>query len=383
MPRIAASGVVSLLLLAIAADVHAQQWNVDAQVGRIRSTLDPGIEAPSVALGLRYTGSVSGLSLNGGVPVQDDEPFWGSFSGWTRLAARSGDFVAGLDVSGTGLVLRDRASQASDGPLPGPLDPVGEPATTRAGHIFAAQALPLIGWEGELLQVHARAGFAHHATRQGGQRRDRTVRLADVQLGLTPHRSLAIMPVIRRFQPEDEPAATYGGMSAVFVHAGLSVWGGAGWFMDVDEAASSWSAGTSIAVGDRLNVKAGVRRDGFDPLYLNPPQTSWSAGVSLLVGGRAVLPAAPVPAKYEVGRATIALPASQSRTAPSIAGDFNEWVPHAMQLDGATWTYTVAVEPGVYNYSFVSDSGEWFVPEDVPGRKDDGMGGHVAVLVVQ
>jgi hypothetical protein len=40
------------------------------------------------------------------------------------------------------------------------------------------------------------------------------------------------------------------------------------------------------------------------------------------------------------------------------------------------------IASGVYNYAFRSASGEWFVPASTPGRKDDGMGGHVAVLVV-
>ena len=44
---------------------------------------------------------------------------------------------------------------------------------------------------------------------------------------------------------------------------------------------------------------------------------------------------------------------------------------------------TVKLDPGVYNYAFVTPAGEWFVPESVAGRKSDGMGGHVAVLVVR
>ena len=54
-----------------------------------------------------------------------------------------------------------------------------------------------------------------------------------------------------------------------------------------------------------------------------------------------------------------------------------------MQRAGSDWTYSVAIQPGVYNYAFVDAQGEWFVPENHPGRKSDGMGGHVAVLVVQ
>jgi hypothetical protein len=54
-----------------------------------------------------------------------------------------------------------------------------------------------------------------------------------------------------------------------------------------------------------------------------------------------------------------------------------------MERDGSFWTYRVAAQPGVYNYAFVAPDGTWYVPEAVPGRKDDGMGGHVAVLVIR
>jgi hypothetical protein len=36
----------------------------------------------------------------------------------------------------------------------------------------------------------------------------------------------------------------------------------------------------------------------------------------------------------------------------------------------------------VYHYAFRSADGEWFVPASMAGRRDDGMGGHVAMLVV-
>jgi hypothetical protein len=54
-----------------------------------------------------------------------------------------------------------------------------------------------------------------------------------------------------------------------------------------------------------------------------------------------------------------------------------------MQQSGDAWTYTTELAPGVYNYAFVDASGKWFVPDGHPGRKDDGMGGAVAVLVVR
>ena len=33
------------------------------------------------------------------------------------------------------------------------------------------------------------------------------------------------------------------------------------------------------------------------------------------------------------------------------------------------WTYTVALAPGVYNYAFVNEQGEWFRAEERAGPK--------------
>jgi hypothetical protein len=106
-------------------------------------------------------------------------------------------------------------------------------------------------------------------------------------------------------------------------------------------------------------------------------------GVSILIGARPKAPEVPVAARYENGVATIRLPSKLFASPPQVAGDFNNWTPVAMERDGETWRYSVAARPGVYNYAFVASDGTWYVPDGVPGRKDDGMGGHVAVLVVQ
>jgi hypothetical protein len=53
-----------------------------------------------------------------------------------------------------------------------------------------------------------------------------------------------------------------------------------------------------------------------------------------------------------------------------------------MLREGAGWTYATQLKPGVYHYAFVAEDGTWFIPDSVPGRQDDGMGGQVAVLVV-
>ena len=202
-----------------------------------------------------------------------------------------------------------------------------------------------------------------------------------------PSPTFALAPVVRGFQAKNEKTATFAGLSGVVAQGRASFWGNVGqWLGGADTASSAqtaWGAGGSLRLTNRVTVNASARGDGFDPLYLRPPQTSWSAGLSFTFGGRPNPRAAPVPAAYERGQATIRLSASAAATPPSVAGDFNGWTPAKMQRDEEFWSYTVAVAPGVYNYSYVSAEGEWFVPEDVPGRKDDGMGGHVAVLVVK
>jgi hypothetical protein len=79
----------------------------------------------------------------------------------------------------------------------------------------------------------------------------------------------------------------------------------------------------------------------------------------------------------------IQLPLAHASSAPRVAGDFNAWKPQPMQRSDSAWVFTVQLAPGVYNYAFVDDNGEWFVPAKHPGRKSDGMGGTVAVLVVR
>ena len=53
-----------------------------------------------------------------------------------------------------------------------------------------------------------------------------------------------------------------------------------------------------------------------------------------------------------------------------------------MRREGGEWIVRLPLMPGVYHYTFRSASGEWFVPPSTAGRRDDGMGGYVAVLVV-
>lgn len=359
----------------------AQEWHAGVQAGRIRSVLDPAKASESFALGLRHDDPAGGVRVLGGLPRTSAEPLWGGIGGWRRMSVPAGRLRAGIDVSGNLFATVDRAG-ADRGPLPGPFDPPVAPAD-RSGHAVAGQVLPVLGVEWDRVQVHARAGISRYAARFGAERADRSVRLADVQMTLVASNRVTVLPAYRRFEAADERATAYVGASVAYSSSVGSVWAGAGRWSAAASLRTPWSAGARLQLHPMLALEAAARHESFDPLYLQPAQTSWSVGLSMRLGGprRAVMP--PVPSAYENGEATIRLPVSRSATAPSIAGDFNAWTPAPMKREGNHWTYRVAVAPGVYHYAFVTADGEWFVPDGVAGRKDDGMGGHVAVLVVR
>ncbi|HEX6313616.1 MAG TPA: glycogen-binding domain-containing protein [Gemmatimonadaceae bacterium] len=383
--RFSSKRIIALATAVVAYPFPAssQEWHLGAQAGRIRSALDPSADAsPSFVLGLRYDDPAAGLRFSAGIPGESSDAMWGGVSGWKRSALRAGGFRVGFDVAGNALLTLDRSRHTST-PLPGPFNPPEPPAANRSGHAFGGQVLPMAGFEAEKWQLHARAGVSRYVATFDAQTFRRNVRLADLQLTLLPTRFMAIVPVMQRSQASGEDPATYVGASAVVVAAAGSVWGGIGQWSTASPVGTPWSAGARLRLHPLVALEASARHDAFDPLYLQPPQTSWSMGVSLQLSGRRPSVTPPVPAAYVDGRATIRLPVSSSKAQPSIAGDFNDWKPVPMQRDGDQWIYVVAVVPGVYNYAFVTTTGEWFVPETVAGRKSDGMGGHVAVLVVR
>ena len=61
-----------------------------------------------------------------------------------------------------------------------------------------------------------------------------------------------------------------------------------------------------------------------------------------------------------------------------LAGNFNDWKPDnpkfLMTNDGGTWTITVKLEPGTYQYKYVAD-GSWIKDPYSPGDAPDGFGG--------
>ncbi len=362
----------------------AQEWHLGAQGGRIRSAIDPNAAATETfAAGLRFDAPSTALRFTGGIPTSDAEPLWGSLAAWQRLAVgnRRGAMF-GVDMSGTAFLSHDRSSSLLPGGG-GPLDPPRPPTTVdRSGTAVAGQLLPLVGYRTPAVQVQARAGVSHFRARLGGEV-DRTVRLADLQLTWQPSTAVALVPTVRYYRGPDEPGTTYIGVTALAATSRIRLSASAGSWSGVPSDGMPWSVAARAELVPRVALEFSARHDAFDPLYMQLPQTSWSAGLTVQLAGRRGPAPLPVPATYAGGVATIELPVAKARGEVMIAGDFTHWKPVPMHREGRVWRLSQRLAPGVYHYAFVTPSGEWYVPDDLPGRRDDGMGGHLAVLVVE
>jgi hypothetical protein len=376
------TGLVVGCSLLLATGLEAQGWSLDFQVGRMRSALDP--ENPATeqgALSLRFERANTAFRLSTGGPVSLEKPLWGAVALRQRVLIRRKSLFAGFDLSGSGFLIQDGQPRVG---VPGLLDP-GTVTAPPGGHALAGQAMPVLGFESETIRVVARAGISYYTGAFGGESRSRTVGLADLELWFQPAGGIALSPALRHFRAESE-RATFASLTAALTLGRMGVWGTVGeWLTAPAGTPVSWATGASLRLHPHLTLTASARRDPLDPLYQTPAHTSWSAGLSIPMARTRAAIRAPVPARYTRGVATIRLPAAEAGRAGrlSIAGDFNGWKAAPMERRGDTWVFTIAVAPGIYHYAFVDPSGKWFVPESVPGRREDGMGGYVAVLVVE
>ena len=384
----AARGIALLTALAIVAaprDAWSQEWRASARVGRVTYEGAPaGASAGSSAvLGLGRTASRDWLGLSAAIPLGDD-PFWAVLGGWRRLTTRG---TAGLllDLSANGFIQRKHATVAGvPAPAPGPLPFTSQPpAPVRSdpsGQGIGGELMAGAFAGSPTLRLETRGGVAAQRSRLGDVLQERALPTGDAQLSMVLAPPMTLQAQSRAWLDHGTTHAYLGG-AFQYARGPLQLWGSLGRWVAGGLDRTAWSTGAGAAVGPGIELQLGARGNAFDPLYLSASRTSVWGGLNLRLGGSRAF-AAPVATRARDGRATIALPARAARGAPSIAGDFTGWKPVPMQRDGSRWTYATELAPGVYHYAFVAEDGTWFVPDGVPGRQDDGMGGQVAVLVV-
>lgn len=377
-------GATLLLLGAslVAVPPAAAQWAVELQGGRLQGA--PGAEpAASGALSvlLRHDHRNGGLRLGGGVPADADEALWGSAAAWYRLARPVGPLGAGVDLVVQGALLRGRDGGYRR--VPGfPFSrPVLVPPTTASS--LGGQVMPLLVLDRGPWRVQARAGVAHLMLREGEVQVDRTVPQADLQVTRFLGERVALSPIVRRYREPDRAWTDYAGLTSVVALPVVTLAATVGHWMGRGDLATPWALSATLWPQGRLHLTATARHDSYDPLTRQAALTAWNVGVGMKLGRLPRAATAPIASVDAEGRAVIRLPLRAGGDGPRIAGDFTRWAPVPMRREGDAWVYTVALQAGVYQYAFVAADGTWFVPPSTPGRRDDGMGGHVAVLIVQ
>jgi hypothetical protein len=301
------------------------------------------------------------LSGGGALPLSATDPLWTTAAGGGRWWARGwgGRTAFGLDLTTAAFLFRDRL-------------------VSRSGAGAGVELLPFVRLPAGEGHLDLRAGWRGHVLSHSdtSERRGVFETGARVTYGGT-WQLVADTTLVHA----DGTAYPFVGGAIVYApgaqHVYLRVHAGQ-WISGVLTGVA-WDATLAMPLGQQT-LWAGLRQDGSDPLYWNAPRRTWSVGVTRRFG-RARIPAGP--ASVPAGTVTIRITV---REAPgvtvSIAGDFNGWQPAAMRREGDTWVVQLSLPPGVYRYAFCADGGEWFVPASVTGRRPDGFGGHVAVLVV-
>jgi hypothetical protein len=380
----AARAVRLLAALAIlAAPAQAQEWRASARVGRVTGESAPAGSAgsSSAVLGLARSAARDWLGLSAAIPLGDD-PYWAVLGGWQRIDTRGSAGLL-LDLTGQAFIQRQSTGSVAPAPSPGPLlFPPSTPTPLRSdpsGEGVGGEAMAGLFARSARLRIEARGGVAAEASRLGDVSQQRTLPSGDARI------SWAALPVTLQLESrawlDDGLTHGYLGTGMQYARGPISLWGSLGRWVSGGLDATAWTAGAGAEVAPGLMLQVGCHGNRFDPLYLSASRASYWGGLSLRLG-RSGGSAAPVPARTRDGRAMIALTARDAKGAPAIAGDFTGWKPVPMRRDGSRWIWSGVLAPGVYHYAFVAEDGTWFVPESVPGRQNDGMGGWTTVLVV-
>jgi hypothetical protein len=352
----------ALAVLLTSSDAGAQGLSVEASAGRVvYAPVSPDVGTSHVMGTVRYD-TPRGLSIaaTAAPPLGTDHHAWGAVGVGGRLlpsGSRTSRMAVGLDFGAHGLLFRDSfVGAAGSGAIISALPFVSVssgPGTIELGGGWRGQTLSYAGVSERRSVYEARARAIYSA----GIRVEADARLVRATEG------------------------TYPFLGGTLYHGGtpLQVWVQAGRWLSTELDDVTWGAGVGVSLGNRVTLWANVRQDAPDPLYWNVARRSWGAGITRRFGRAAPARLPAVPA----GEVVIRLSAVDvSGKAVSIAGEFNGWQPVPMQRDGHDWVLRLRLAPGVYRYAFRSETGDWFVPASVVGRRDDGMGGHVAVLVV-
>jgi hypothetical protein len=356
------AALLASLVIAAPAETYGQGLSVDVSAGRL--VYDPvaaNVGTNNLMGSLRYdTAREAWIYGAAAAPLTDAATSWGSAGAGGRFAGRANTRAAlGADVAAHGYTFRDAV-----------VDQVG------TGGV--AEAIPFVRLSAGLGFVEGRGGWRGHTLTLAGVRESRGVFETGARAG---YGAMLRVEGDARWVHATEGTFPFAGLSLTYNGAPVQAWGQAGKWLHDDLDDATWGGGLAVTLSARSSVWASVRQEAPDPLYWNTARRTWSVGMTQRLG-RVASPIRPLRAS-PAGGVLVTLRASDAPPGQiSIAGDFNNWQPAPMQREGDSWVMRLPVGPGVYHYAFRSATGTWFVPSSTPGRRDDGMGGHVAVLLV-
>ena len=363
MTHVLVVALVAIVTSASVGLVFAQEWSVDVSAGR--TVYDPlaATLGTNTLLGMiRYEGGRDTWVYGAAAPPSGESgTFWGAAGAGRRLmrTPQGGRSSLGADVGVHGFSFRDRL--------------VGLSGT--GGTLEASPFVRVTLGDGF---VEGGGGWRGHTLSFAGARENRGVFETGVRGGYG-----AAVRIVGDARWVHAPEGTYPFVAATLAYDGTrgGLWGQAGKWLARDQADRVWGFGGVIILRAGTSVWGSVRRDGPDPLYWNLPRRTWSIGLTQRLG-RTPPAVLPMP-RSQGGVVVVRLrEADAPAGVVAIAGDFNNWQPVPMTRDGGDWVARLTLAPGVYHYAFRSAQGDWFVPLSTAGRRDDGMGGHHAMLVV-
>jgi hypothetical protein len=351
-----------LALIAGSTAARAQNWAVDLYAGQSHhNSFVPAIPTRSLMAGVRYGAPANDWwYATVAAPLDELTPFWGAAGGSLKIPfLRGAAHSFGVALGAHGYAARDAVTRGMG--AGGTLDAAAfAAAVTHYGRLDLRAGAAQYGAEAAEMWVSRRAWeligrFETAGAIQFGAG-GRVVRVSD---GTYP--ALSADATVRT-----GPAT---------VSATVMRWFGS----DVKDV--GWSLGAGVSPGT-FDVWAALQQEAREPLYWNEARRTWALGVTKRMGSRNPSRASSAGAQLNTGSALIRVPAGSGAEPLFVAGDFTGWELRPMRRAGSEWHLRVPLSPGVYRYSFVDSQGRWFVPEGTSGRRSDGFGGHVAVLVV-
>jgi AMP-activated protein kinase-like protein len=369
--RAAGSSVVALFAGGLVSTVSAQSIALDLSAGQIvYQPLPSDVATNNAAATLRYD-SPRGVWLygTGAVPFGGTDSRWGGVGIGDRFvhsASSSGRVNIGVDLGAHGFVFHDALLDES-------------------GHGGFAEAMPFVQLPAGLATFEAGAGWRGQTLSYAGTVDTRHVFESRAHAAYGPAEVGPHEWTVQgdaRWVRASEGLYPFLGGGLRYRRTPVQAWMQTGKWISGTLDDVAWGAGIDVTLTDRLALWSSVRQEASDPLYWNLPRRSWSVGITRQFN-RTALTQPFAATRADAGGVLIRLNAADVDGASvSVAGDFNGWSPMPMQLEGREWLARLQLAPGVYHYAFRSERGEWFVPPSIAGRRDDGMGGYVAVLVV-